>query len=114
MNLSSSIRPSWIGFTIASFTTEYLSPSTSTAGGGARAAEPSFRVIRSVSGTKLFDEGGPSGVQDPRSLFYANTDKEIIVYFTWEGSPGPHHFEGLWKNPAGKIAMTSEFDYSPP
>ena len=96
-----------------SFSSQAQQP-TSTAGGGARAAEPSFRVIRSVSGTKLFDEGGPSGVQDPRSLFYANTDKEIIVYFTWEGSPGPHHFEGLWKDPAGKIAMTSEFDYSPP
>ena len=60
---------------LTSFSLQAQQP-TSTGGGGARAAEPSFRVIRSVSGTKLFDEGGPSGVQDPRSLFYANTDKK--------------------------------------
>jgi S1-C subfamily serine protease len=82
-------------------------------GGGANAAEPSFRLIRAVSGTKLIEQGGPSGVQDPRSVFYAPADKEIIVYFTWEGPPGQHHFEGLWKNPSGKIAMTSEFDFKP-
>lgn len=35
------------------------------------------------------------------------------MYFTWEGPAGPHHFEGLWKNPAAKVAMTSEFDYQP-
>jgi S1-C subfamily serine protease len=35
------------------------------------------------------------------------------VYFTWEGPAGPHHFEGLWKNPVGKVAMTSEFDFQP-
>jgi S1-C subfamily serine protease len=83
-------------------------------GGGAAAAEPSFRVVRSVSGSKLLEQGGPRGIADPRTVFYAAADKEIIVYFTWEGPPGSHHFEGLWKNPSGKVAMTSEFDYQPP
>ena len=83
-------------------------------GGGAVAAEPAFRLIRSVSGTKLIEGGGRFGVEDPRTVFYAPADKEIIVYFTWEGPPGPHHFEGLWKNPSGKVSMTSEFDYKPP
>ena len=82
-------------------------------GGAASASEPSFRVIRSVSGTKLFEQGGRSSIQDPRSVFYSSADKEIIVYFTWEGPPGQHHFEGLWKKPSGKVAMTSEFDYNP-
>jgi S1-C subfamily serine protease len=35
----------------------------------------------------------------------------VIVYFTRERPAGSHHFEGLWKNPDGRIAMTSEFDY---
>ena len=35
----------------------------------------------------------------------------MIVYFTWEGPPGQHRFEGLWKNPSGRVTMTSEFDY---
>jgi S1-C subfamily serine protease len=84
-----------------------------TSGGGARAAEPSFRVVRSVSGTKILEQGGRLAVEDPRTVFYAPDDTQIIVYFTWEGPTGPHHFEGLWKNPAGKVAMTSDFDYQP-
>jgi len=46
-------------------------------------------------------------------MFYAPADNEVIVYFTWEGPAGQHHFEGLWKNPSGKVAMSSEFDYAP-
>ena len=77
------------------------------------AMESPFRLVRSVSGTKLLQDPARYGVEDPRTVFYAVTDKEIIVYFTWEGRPGPHHFEGLWKNPAGRVVMTSEFDYKP-
>jgi hypothetical protein len=92
---------------------EPTKPPQASGGGGANAAEPSFRIVRAVSGTKLYEKGGPAGVQDPRSIFYSPADKEIIVYFTWEGPPGQHHFEGLWKNPSGKIAMTSEFEFKP-
>jgi hypothetical protein len=89
-------------------------PNTSqTSGGGARAAEPTFRVVRSVSGTKVLEQGGRYTVEDPRTVFYAPEDKQIIVYFTWEGPAGPHHFEGLWKKPDGRVAMTSEYDYQP-
>lgn len=88
-------------------------PSSQTSGGGANAAEPSFRVVRSVSGSKILDQGGRYSIEDPRTVFYAPDDKQVVVYFTWEGPAGSHHFEGLWKNPNGKIAMTTEFDYRP-
>lgn len=82
-------------------------------GGGGAAADSAFRLVRSVSGTKLVQETGRYGVEDPRTVFYVPADKEIIVYFTWEGPPGPHRFEGMWKNPSGRVTMTSEFDYTP-
>jgi len=82
-------------------------------GGGAKPIEAAFRVVRAVSGTKALEEGGRFVVEDPRTIFYASADKQIIVHFTWEGPPGQHHFEGLWKNPAGKIVMTSDFDHTP-
>ena len=85
-----------------------------TGGGGAMAMESPFRLVRSVSGTKLLQDPARYGVEDPRTVFYAPADKEIIVYLTWEGHPGQHHFEGLWKNPSGRVVMTSEFTYSPP
>lgn len=80
-------------------------------GGGARATDASFRVVRSVSGTKISEQVGRYVVEDPRTVFYAPDDRQVVVYFTWEGPAGKHHFEGLWKDPAGKIAMSSEFDY---
>lgn len=84
-----------------------------TTGGGGKAAEPPFRAIRSVSGSKVLEQGGRYTVEDPRTVFYAPADKQVIVYFTWEGPAGQHHFEGLWKNPDGKVVMTSDFDYKP-
>jgi S1-C subfamily serine protease len=87
-------------------------PATGGGGGGA-AVESAFRLIGSVSGTKLLEQSGRLSLEDPRTVFYSPADKEIIVYFTWEGPPGPHRFEGVWKNPSGKVAMTSEFEYKP-
>ena len=91
------------------------SPATvpQTSGGGGKAAEPTFRAVRSVSGSKVVEQGGRYAVEDPRTVFYAPADHQIVVYFTWEGPAGAHHFEGLWKNPDGKVAMTSDFDYKP-
>ncbi len=84
---------------------------TQPASGGARASEPRFRVVRSVSGTKIHAESGRSEVEDARSVFYVPADKEVVVYFTWEGPPGNHHFEGVWKNPSGNVSLISVFDY---
>lgn len=79
--------------------------------GGGQAAESRFRLVRSVSGSKVVDNGGRYTVDDPRSVFYVPGDKEIDVYFTWEGPPGLHHFEGVWKKPDGKVTMISDFEY---
>jgi hypothetical protein len=50
-------------------------------------------------------------MDDARSLFNASKDSKVIVYFEWEGPLGPHHFEGLWKSPEGKIVLISDFRY---
>jgi S1-C subfamily serine protease len=79
--------------------------------GGARAGDPRFRLIRSVSGTKIHEESGRFEVEDARSVFYVPADKEVVVYFTWEGPAGKHHFEGVWHDPSGKVTLISVFDY---
>jgi S1-C subfamily serine protease len=54
-------------------------------------------------------------VDDPRTDFYVphadQGDKQVLVYFTWEGPLGQHHFEGLWKNPDNKVMVVSEYSY---
>lgn len=70
-----------------------------------------FRVLRSVSGAAGHEDNGRFIMDDPRSVFTAGKDAKVIVYFEWEGPLGPHHFEGLWKSPEGKIVLISDFRY---
>ncbi len=79
--------------------------------GGGQSLESRFRLVRSVSGSKVVDNGGRLSIEDARSVFYVPGDKEVDVYFTWEGPAGLHHFEGVWKKPDGKVTMISDFDY---
>src|SRR2546422_3747535 len=70
-----------------------------------------FRTLRSVSGGSGHEANGRFVMDDPRSVFTAGKDAKVIVYFEWEGPLGPHHFEGLWKSPEGKIVLISDFRY---
>jgi trypsin-like peptidase len=81
------------------------------AAGGVPGAESRFHLIQSVSGTKIHDESGRFAIDDPRTIFYIPADQQVVVYFTWEGPAGSHHFEGIWKDPAGKVVLISGFDY---
>ena len=70
-----------------------------------------YRVVRSIAGAAGHEDNGKFVMDDPRSLFDAGKDTKVIVYFEWEGPLGPHHFEGLWKSPEGKIVLLSDFRY---
>jgi hypothetical protein len=85
----------------------------SSASGSAQSAPlmKSYRVLRSVSGSTGHEDSGRYIIDDPRSVFVAGKDAKVTVYFEWEGRTGPHHFEGLWKSPEGKIVLISDFRY---
>lgn len=80
-------------------------------GAATKPTNASFRLVRSVSGTKSLQQGSSYVIEDPRSLFYLPEDKQILVHFTWEGPIGSHNFEGWWKNPEGKVVVTSNFSF---
>jgi len=85
-------------------------------GGQVRSQAPAqsgspYKVLRSVSGAAGHEDNGRYVMDDPRSVFVAGKDAKVTVYFEWEGPLGPHHFEGLWKSPDGKIALISDFRY---
>ena len=79
--------------------------------GGVQPSAPQFRVVRSVSGSKGTPQNGRFVMDDPRTVFYAHQDKQVIVYFEWEGPRGHHKFEGFWKDPSGKVVIISDFQY---
>ena len=72
-----------------------------------RSRKPSVEILR--PGHFVFHD--KFLMDDARSLFDAGKDSKVIVYFEWEGPLGPHHFEGLWKGPEGKIVLISDFRY---
>src|SRR2546425_709855 len=69
-----------------------------------------FRLLRSLSGTKGQESGGRFVIEDPRAVFQIPEDKQIIVYFEWQGPPGLHHIECSWKNPEARVVSSSTLD----
>ncbi len=102
--------PIFFVLSLASWAQQNDAPSGQAAG-GVQASEPKFRVVRSISGSKGSQQGRRYVIEDPRTVFYVPDDRQVIVYFEWEGPVGLHHFEALWKNPEGKVAAISDFDY---
>jgi hypothetical protein len=86
------------------------SAQTSSSPAAATSGSP-YHVLRSIAGASGHEDKGKFVMDDARSLFNAGKDPKVIVYFEWEGPLGPHHFEGLWKSPEGKIVLISDFRY---
>ena len=63
-----------------------------------------------TSGTE--SNGKPRNFIIPKRFFILVTIKKVIVYFEWKGPIGPHKFEGLWKNPEGRVVLVSDFQYA--
>jgi hypothetical protein len=80
--------------------------------GGMAAAGPQVHVVRSLVGAKGEQRNGSFVMTEPRSVFYIPEDREVIVYFEWEGTKGIHHCEGNVRGPSGQFATMSSFDYT--
>ncbi|HTP68980.1 MAG TPA: serine protease [Dongiaceae bacterium] len=80
--------------------------------GGLAAAGPQVHVVRSVIGAKGEARNGTFVMTEPRTTFYVPDDREVIVYFEWEGAKGAHHCEGNVRGPNNEFATMSSFDYT--
>lgn len=88
-------------------------PVITSGGGVAGVAASNFRMVSATSGSKSVERNGKFIIEDPRAQFRAGEDHKVIVYFNWSGPVGPHDFEGLWKDPSGKVVVVSDFKYEP-
>jgi len=91
----------------------YQQPPPRQSGGQAAAPNqtPQFRVLRSETGAAGVPHDNDFTVTDPRTVFHIPADKQVIVFFEWEGPTGPHHFVGTWRSPDGKAFSVSDFQY---
>jgi hypothetical protein len=79
--------------------------------GGVALSGSQVHLVRAVVGVKGETRNGTFIMTEPRSTFYVPDDKELIVYFEWEGAKGTHHCEGNVHGPHGEFATMSSFDY---
>lgn len=80
--------------------------------GGVAPSAPQVRLVRRVVGAKGEQRNGGFVITEPRTTFYVPDDREVVVYFVWEGVIGKHHCEGTVRGPNGQFASMSSFDYN--
>jgi hypothetical protein len=71
-------------------------------------------LVRSLSGSKGTQEGNRFLIEDPRVVFQAGTDRQVMVLFEWQGPPGRHRCEGRWKDPTGNVVFSSASEVEAP
>ncbi len=69
-----------------------------------------FLLVRSSSGSRVTQDGQRLLVEDPRTVFNAQQDRQVLVLFEWRGPAGRHHCEAKWKDPSGQVVFTSATD----
>jgi hypothetical protein len=68
-------------------------------------------VLRIVSGPHGDVRNGEFVLDEQRTQFDPAKDKEVVVYFQWQGPPGAHRMIAQWKSPDGASSTTSPIDY---
>jgi hypothetical protein len=69
-----------------------------------------YHLVRSVSGSRGAPDGQTFLMEDPRTVFHAGQDRQVLVLFEWQGPAGRHRCEGAWKDPSGRVVFTSTAD----
>lgn len=65
------------------------------------------RLVRATAGSKGAVHGSRFIVEDPRTTFSADADRQVIAHFEWEGAPGTHECVLTWKDPTGAAVLVS-------
>src|SRR5215468_2413790 len=80
------------------------SPSTrAQEAGGVAPSGPQVRMVRVVVGAQGEPRNGTYVMTDRRTTFYVPDDREVVVYFEWEGPQGRHHCEASVRGPNGEF-----------
>ncbi len=71
----------------------------------------SVRVLKISSGPSASDVNGTFVLTSERSVFNRTEDREVLVFFQWEGTPGGHRLVAQWRSPDSAVTSSSAIDY---
>ena len=70
-----------------------------------------LHVLKIAAGPAGSPSNGTFVLTEERSAFNRIDDREVIVSFDWEGTPGVHKLVALWRSQDGGVTSTSSMDY---
>jgi hypothetical protein len=70
-----------------------------------------LHVLRIAAGPGGVEEKGTFRLTEERIVFSRTDDREVIVFFQWEGVPGRHLLEATWRSPDGSTSSKSTINY---
>jgi hypothetical protein len=76
-----------------------------------RGATPELRLISAALGPGGTVNDGKFVLSEERSAFSRLDDKELVVTFQWEGSPGVHRMVATWRGPDGTLSSSAPIEY---
>jgi hypothetical protein len=71
-----------------------------------------LHVLKIAAGPSGSVSNGTFVLTEERAVFNRIDDREVIVSFDWEGSPGPHKLTATWRSQDGGTTSTSSMDYT--
>jgi hypothetical protein len=74
-------------------------------------AQNALHVLRIAAGPKGAESNGTFALTEERSVFSRSDDREIVVFFEWDGVAGPHKLVAQWRSPDGGFTSSSAIDY---
>ena len=69
-------------------------------------------VLKVSAGPAGVEENGAFRLTEERTTFSRTQDREVIVYFQWDGTAGPHKLVAQWRSPDGGFTSNSVIDYT--
>lgn len=75
-------------------------------------AQASPHIVKIAAGPAGTEARGEFVLTEERTVFSRTTDREVIVYFQWDGVPGLHKLSAQWRSPDGGTTTSSAFDHT--
>ena len=73
---------------------------------------PTVQVLKIAAGPSGAEANGVFTLSEERARFSRIEDREVFVHFQWEGLPGTHRLEAVWRSPDGTSTANSVVEYA--
>ena len=74
-------------------------------------AQNAAQLLRVTSGPSGSEVNGTFRFDEVRARFDPSVDKQVLVFFEWQGTPGPHRIVVTWRSPDAGMSSSTGVDY---